>query len=878
MLVSSGYWDNQCTTKSETCPSDTATTIYSCGDTGCVATARDTQPPSGSVLINSGSTYTKSISVTLSLSCSDNSGSCSKMRIANTFSGVSSATIRSFSTSTSWTLLSGDGTKAVYIKYQDNSGNWSNTFADTIVLDTTVPDKAPTVSISTDKSSYKIGENISIKVVGTDDIDVSSVQAYYNGSWHTTMCTGIQTTCTRFFTASESSAGSFTYTGNAWDNTGQGASPKTVSITIEQTAQCSAPINPTCSYNTIENTLNLQWNPVSNATTYKMEWARVDKSYGDSTDTLGGTSRIVSSTSSNTFGLKSSTLYKLRTRVETGSACTPPGLWSSDIECSTGSCSKTSSLPSKSASVSLPNGNCSLTITPIGFDRSDESSVSYEELSSATNSVRVGMDDNPVFGCENNLKWSTAWDRISGEYNYTVGVTNVDYDKKPTHDLGYGFEISSSQCVIKDFVDACSTGTCSYVFPEKVSDRKMKITSVYSEGKNLPYNNSGFGFNFEFVECTQNSHCTADVNKTTCNVGITTDLPQNTCINQDIEDAIVNLDTQAPVVSITAIEGWQKSNPSIAVGFTDNVSLNRAEYRVDKAIWKQNPDTEWQKTNEILNAITSISAKVSFSIDTRLWNNLADGTYTVSVRVFDDAGLRSSVESIEIKKDTKAPGIETQKLSLWYTTIPPQLFPVFSDNIELNSAQYRIGISGTWTIIPGFISNSSKSFSKLFRPDGSEDIKDWEKILDGIDRRIYIRACDSANNCTGYDNFKFFSVKKDITPPTIKLNKLIANSDPGAELKDKRLRWINDEGFTFTTSETDATSGLASCSYKLQSSTGAITNTFICNSTSLSVPIASACAIEGKGECILYITVIDKAGNPKTYKPIYLSIDRTSPR
>lgn len=42
-------------------------------------------------------------------------------------------------TSKSWTLSSGDGTKAVYIEYKERAGNVSPSASDTIILDTAGP-------------------------------------------------------------------------------------------------------------------------------------------------------------------------------------------------------------------------------------------------------------------------------------------------------------------------------------------------------------------------------------------------------------------------------------------------------------------------------------------------------------------------------------------------------------------------------------------------------------------------------------------------------------------------------------------------------------------------------------------------------------------
>ncbi|MBI2113017.1 MAG: hypothetical protein HYT50_00340, partial [Candidatus Wildermuthbacteria bacterium] len=124
---------------------------------------------------------------------------------------------------------------------------------------------------------------------------------------------------------------------------------------VSATPQCFAPQNLLCTYNASANTLNLQWNSVVGASSYKMEWARFDKNYGDTTGTTGGTSRIVSGTSGNTFGLTTNTNYKLRAQAETSTGiCTVPGALSADILCATGSCSKAPTALVDSYSVGVP--------------------------------------------------------------------------------------------------------------------------------------------------------------------------------------------------------------------------------------------------------------------------------------------------------------------------------------------------------------------------------------------------------------------------------------------------------------------------------------------------------------------------------------------
>jgi hypothetical protein len=103
----------------------------------------DTTPPTGSIVINNGSTYTTSTSVTLALSASDATSGVSQMCFSN--DGSTWTDWEAYATSKSWTLSPGDGTKTVYVKFKDAAGNPSSVYSDNIILDTTPP-APPTLS------------------------------------------------------------------------------------------------------------------------------------------------------------------------------------------------------------------------------------------------------------------------------------------------------------------------------------------------------------------------------------------------------------------------------------------------------------------------------------------------------------------------------------------------------------------------------------------------------------------------------------------------------------------------------------------------------------------------------------------------------------
>jgi|GEM_PF-2755219 len=97
----------------------------------------DTTPPTSlSLDINGGANYVDNQNVNLSLSASD--VHLSEMRISN-FSDFSGSFWQIYSTSTNWTLTTGDETKTVYAQFRDLVGNTSDVISASIILDETKP-------------------------------------------------------------------------------------------------------------------------------------------------------------------------------------------------------------------------------------------------------------------------------------------------------------------------------------------------------------------------------------------------------------------------------------------------------------------------------------------------------------------------------------------------------------------------------------------------------------------------------------------------------------------------------------------------------------------------------------------------------------------
>jgi len=125
--------------------------------------AADTIPPTGSIKINNNVAYTNSIDVILNLSAKDSASGVVEMQFSNDNSTWS--TPEAYSTTKSWILSTGLGTKRVYVKYKDNAGNWSAVYSDAIIFDNI----APTGSIKINNGAVATNNtSVTLKLSATD--------------------------------------------------------------------------------------------------------------------------------------------------------------------------------------------------------------------------------------------------------------------------------------------------------------------------------------------------------------------------------------------------------------------------------------------------------------------------------------------------------------------------------------------------------------------------------------------------------------------------------------------------------------------------------------------------------------------------------------
>ena len=104
----------------------------------------DTQPPTGSVVVNNGDESTTSTSVKLALAAQDETTSVKEMMISNQ-SNFGGGNWESFVTlKESWMLAPISGEQVVYVKFKDEAGNESSAYSDSIQLIIIAPDTAIT--------------------------------------------------------------------------------------------------------------------------------------------------------------------------------------------------------------------------------------------------------------------------------------------------------------------------------------------------------------------------------------------------------------------------------------------------------------------------------------------------------------------------------------------------------------------------------------------------------------------------------------------------------------------------------------------------------------------------------------------------------------
>ncbi len=152
------------------------------GSTKLGAYVFDTQPPTGSIVINNGDATTSNVNATLTLSSPD----ATQMKFSN--DGTSYSTPEAYATSKSWTLTSGDGLKTVYVKFIDGAGNESIAYSDTIQLSSAeLVAKISDLWPKSNGPGYKLTDKVVTGVVGNafwiEETDrYAAIKVIWNGT------------------------------------------------------------------------------------------------------------------------------------------------------------------------------------------------------------------------------------------------------------------------------------------------------------------------------------------------------------------------------------------------------------------------------------------------------------------------------------------------------------------------------------------------------------------------------------------------------------------------------------------------------------------------------------------------------------------------
>ncbi len=153
----------------------------------------DTTPPSGTVKINSGATYTNNVLVNVSAPATDDASGVSSICVSN---GGEYCYLYSYAPDFAWDLSDPDiggsttnGARHVDVWWQDGAGNWSDAVSDTIVLDTVLPTvAAPTHALISNSTLGTSTVPIKVSWSGSDATSgVAKYQAqqrrYVSGAW-----------------------------------------------------------------------------------------------------------------------------------------------------------------------------------------------------------------------------------------------------------------------------------------------------------------------------------------------------------------------------------------------------------------------------------------------------------------------------------------------------------------------------------------------------------------------------------------------------------------------------------------------------------------------------------------------------------------------
>jgi prepilin-type N-terminal cleavage/methylation domain-containing protein len=129
-------------------------------------------PNAGTIKIANDAAYTNTSIVTLKIT-KGSGATPAYMAFSN--DGTTWSPQVAFSTTASWTLVTGDGTKTVYVRFYDSSGLYSALMSDTIILDTTAPGAPTVLHVASSSTS---GSNKTLSLAWTAPTGVTDLGGY----------------------------------------------------------------------------------------------------------------------------------------------------------------------------------------------------------------------------------------------------------------------------------------------------------------------------------------------------------------------------------------------------------------------------------------------------------------------------------------------------------------------------------------------------------------------------------------------------------------------------------------------------------------------------------------------------------------------------
>ncbi|TKJ31585.1 MAG: hypothetical protein CEE40_00755 [Chloroflexi bacterium B3_Chlor] len=148
----------------------------------------DNTPPTGSIEISEGASYTSQLTVTLSLQAEDGQGDLNGMQFTQDNASEFSE-LEEFALSREWFLSSGDGEKIVGVRFLDIAGNASATYTATIVLDTEPPGDWTAVDVGdSDRVVVEVSDHGSGLDTSSATYSVSADGELTWGEWQPASC------------------------------------------------------------------------------------------------------------------------------------------------------------------------------------------------------------------------------------------------------------------------------------------------------------------------------------------------------------------------------------------------------------------------------------------------------------------------------------------------------------------------------------------------------------------------------------------------------------------------------------------------------------------------------------------------------------------